>query len=97
MATEATLALRLIMSFCFRPTERIIQVGGQPHIRPARQQFKARMQKAGFTSGKSYRRYRLALRRDYADEAELQRNHDEYQAAIDIIMRGSLTSLSDEG
>ena len=76
MATEATLALRVI-----RPTERIIQVGGQPHIRPARQQFKARMQKAGFTSGKSYRRYRLALRRDYADEAELQRNHDEYQAA----------------
>lgn len=68
MATNATLALRAI-----HPVERIIQGGfkdapNPPAVNPARRLRKAKMAASGFPSGKSYRRYRLALNRDYRSE-----------------------------
>lgn len=66
MASQIALALRAI-----QPVKRIIQLGGPPAENPARQMRKRKMAAMGIKSGKSFRRYRLALRRDYAAEAAM--------------------------
>lgn len=68
MATQSTLALRAI-----HPVERILQgcfkdAPNPPAVNPSRRLRKQKMAAMGFTSGKSYRRYRIALNRDYRSE-----------------------------
>ena len=68
MATPSILALRAI-----HPVDRIIQGGfkgvpNPPAVNPERQLRKQKMAAMGFTSGKSFRRYRLAINRDYRAE-----------------------------
>lgn len=63
MATTTTLALRAI-----RQTEKLVYNNCVPAVNHSRRLRKQKMAAMGFTSGKSYRRYRLALNRDYRSE-----------------------------